>query len=84
MMNAATVSIAAALLFAWAASAAAQDRPAPAGSVVKFKNGSIMPCRIVREDERAVLVESYGVEFEIVRDEIEYHGDAAGCPGLSR
>jgi len=40
MMNAATVSIAAALLFAWAASAAAQDRPAPAGSVVKFKNGS--------------------------------------------
>ena len=60
-------------------SAAAQERPAPAGSVVRFKNGSIMPCRIVREDGRAVMVESYGVEFEIARDEIEYHGDAAGC-----
>jgi hypothetical protein len=83
-MNAGTVSIAVALLFAWAASAAAQERPAPAGSVVRFKNGSIMPCRIVREDGRAVMVESYGVEFEIARDEIEYHGDAAGCPGLSQ
>lgn len=83
-MNAGTVSIAAALLFALTASAAPEERPAASGTIVKFKNGSIMPCRIVREDARVVTVESYGVEFEIVRDEIEYHGDAAKCPGLSR
>lgn len=62
--------------------------PAPAaseagGTIVKFKNGSVMPCTIVRETARGITVESYGVQFELTREEIEYYGDAAKCPGLN-
>lgn len=53
------------------------------GSVVRFKNGSVMPCTIVREGPTGVTVESYGVQFEVARDEIDYYGDASKCPGLA-
>ncbi|MEI6634829.1 MAG: hypothetical protein WCP22_13575 [Chlamydiota bacterium] len=50
---------------------------------MKFKNGSVMPCIIVREAAQGITVESYGVRFELAREEIEYYGDAAKCPGMS-
>lgn len=56
----------------------------PEGSVVKFKNGSVMPCTIVRESPAGVTVESYGVQFEIAREEIDYYGNASSCPGLGQ
>lgn len=56
----------------------------PEGSVVKFKNGSVMPCTIVRESPAGVTVESYGVRFEIAREEIDYYGNASSCPGLGQ
>lgn len=57
--------------------------PSSGRTIVKFKNRSIMPCRIVRETATEITVESEGVQFPLIREEIEYYGDAAKCPAVS-